>query len=92
MPWLEQYYPKLSFCIINLIFNFDHCTTSCLSQGKASTAHNYYSLEERGYADSDKFQHNKPLLQGNICYNIAEISTYAFMTVVQKEDHQAVAF
>lgn len=78
MPWMELHDPKLSFAERSLTFNSDHCRANCLLQHQDSTIH------------SEPMRRSKSRKVSGTS-DIAEISTYAFVRMSEREDNQTYA-
>lgn len=71
-----------------LIFYYDYFTAHCLSQEKSSIIYSYSFTKIIKNISFDKNLQNNSFGQQNIFYDIAEISTYAFILIAEKKDYQ----
>lgn len=79
MPWLEQYDPHISFKERTITLNFDYCMSHCLLYSRSVTIHSNHSSK------GDRNKKPKPPDK-----DIAEISAYAFMKMVDRSDNQVM--
>ncbi len=88
---MEQHDPKVSFRTRTLTFDSDHCTAHRLSQSKASVVHSCSFTRVNKDISFEKSRQDVSSTRQNIHHDVAEISTYAFMAMAEKEDYQVAA-
>ena len=79
IPWLEQRDPSVSFKSRSLKFKSDYCMSNCLLHGKLTTVH------------SDRGQEVHRIPKDKPSYDVAEISAYAFLAMVNRTQNQTIA-